>query len=117
MRALLFTSRITIPFGEKVIKDAVFTATRWERAELWILRAAAILMGLAIPLLVIGRGAASILLPVIGGMGAILLLSGWSSLRHQLWRGGALGWAVAAMLTVLLVSAFGSIKPGYSLTI
>ena len=36
-----------------------------------VLRAIAVLAGLVIPLLVIGRGAASILVPVIGGLVAL----------------------------------------------
>ena len=38
-----------------------------------VLRAIAVLAGLVIPLLVIGRGAASILVPVIGGLTALAL--------------------------------------------
>jgi len=82
-----------------------------------VLRAIAVLAGLVIPLLVIGRGAAAILVPVIGGMLAAAIH--WprtaAPLRAALQR--PLVAALAVMFVLWLASVAGSIKPGFSLAI
>ena len=103
--------------GAQAITGSIHAIATSERIEAWILRTAAVLTGVVIPLLVIGRGAASILLPVIGGLSSVLLVSSWARLRRRIWQGGALGWVIVAMLAVLLVSVAGSVKPAFSFTI
>ncbi len=82
-----------------------------------VLRAIAVLAGLVIPLLVIGRGAASILVPVIGGLVALTFY--WprsvEPLRAALAR--PLVAALAAMFALWLPAVAGSLKPGFSLAI
>ena len=82
-----------------------------------VLRAIAVLAGLVIPLLVIGRGAASILVPVIGGLVALAFY--WprsvEPLRAALAR--PLVAALVAMFALWLPSVAGSLKPGFSLAI
>ncbi|MBL8664661.1 MAG: hypothetical protein JNM29_17645 [Candidatus Odyssella sp.] len=82
-----------------------------------VLRAIAVLAGLVIPLLVIGRGAASILVPVIGGLTALALHwpRGPEPLRAALAR--PLAAALAAMFALWLPAVAGSLKPGLSLAI
>lgn len=82
-----------------------------------VLRVIAVLAGLVIPLLVIGRAPAAILVPVIGGLVAISLY--WprtlEPLRAALQR--PLVAALAVMFALWLPSVAGSIKPGFSLAI
>lgn len=82
-----------------------------------VLRVIAVLTGLVIPLLVIGRGAAAILVPVIGGLVALAFY--WprrvEPLRAALGR--PLVAALAAMFALWLPSIAGSLKPGFSLAI
>ena len=82
-----------------------------------VLRAIAVLAGLVIPLLVIGRGAAAILVPVIGGLVALTFY--WprrlEPLRKALQR--PLVAALVVMFAIWLASVAGSIKPGFSLAI
>ena len=82
-----------------------------------VLRAIAVLAGLVIPLLVIGRGAASILVPVIGGLVAVAFT--WprrlEPLRAALARPHVA--ALALMFALWLPSVAGSLKPGFSLAI
>lgn len=82
-----------------------------------VLRAIAVLAGLVIPLLVIGRGAASILVPVIGGLTALAFYwpRGLAPLRTALAR--PLVAALAVMFALWLPAAAGSLKPGFSLAI
>jgi O-antigen ligase len=85
--------------------------------RLQLLRVIAVLAGLVIPLLVIGRGAAAILVPVIGGMLAVAIHWPRSAepLRAALAR--PLVAALALMFAVWLASVPGSLKPGFSLAI
>jgi O-antigen ligase len=80
-----------------------------------VLRAIAVLAGLAIPLLVIGRGAASILVPVIGGLVALAFPwpRGVAPLCAALGR--PLVAALAVMFALWLPAVAGSLKPGFSL--
>jgi O-antigen ligase len=82
-----------------------------------VLRAIAMLAGLVIPLLVIGRGAASILVPVIGGLVALAFY--WprrlEPLRGALAR--PLVAALAVMFALWLPAVAGSLKPGFSLAL
>jgi O-antigen ligase len=82
-----------------------------------VLRAIAVLAGLVIPLLVIGRGAASILVPVIGGLVALAFY--WprrlEPLRGALAR--PLVAALAVMFALWLPAVAGSLKPGFSLAL
>jgi len=82
-----------------------------------VLRAIAVLAGLVIPLLVIGRGAASILVPVIGGLVALAFY--WprrlEPVRAALQR--PLVAALTVMFALWLPSVAGSLKPGLSLAI
>jgi O-antigen ligase len=82
-----------------------------------VLRVIAVLAGLVIPLLVIGRGAASILVPVIGGLVAVAFY--WprslEPLRTALAR--PLVAALAVMFVLWLPSVAGSLKPGFSLAL
>jgi O-antigen ligase len=82
-----------------------------------VLRAIAVLAGLVVPLLVIGRGAAAILVPVIGGLVAIALHwpRRFEPLRAALRQ--PLAAALALMFVVWLASVAGSIRPGFSLAI
>jgi O-antigen ligase len=82
-----------------------------------VLRAIAVLAGLVIPLLVIGRGAAAILVPVIGGL--VALAFNWprrfEQLKAPLQR--PLVAALVVMFALWLPSVAGSLKPGFSLAI
>jgi O-antigen ligase len=82
-----------------------------------LLRVIAVLAGVVIPLLVIGRSAAAILVPVIGGMLAAAIH--WprtaAPLQHALRR--PLVAALATMFVLWLPSVAGSLKPGFSLAI
>ena len=82
-----------------------------------VLRAIAVLAGLVIPLLVIGRAPAAILVPVIGGLVAVTFY--WprtlEPLRAALRR--PLVAALAVMFALWLPSVAGSLKPGFSLAI
>lgn len=82
-----------------------------------VLRAIAVLAGLVIPLLVIGRGAASILVPVIGGLTALALYwpRGLEPLRAAFGR--PLVAALAVMFALWLPAVAGSLKPGFSFAI
>lgn len=87
----------------------------WNRV--WALRTLAVLVGIVIPLLVIGRGATAILVPVIGGL--TLFLVRWPQIGRclTLWKRDALALATGAMLALWLVSVAVSIKPGFSAAI
>ncbi|MCW5773497.1 MAG: hypothetical protein KIT16_17780, partial [Rhodospirillaceae bacterium] len=82
-----------------------------------ILRAIAVLVAIVVPLLVIGRGAASVLVPVIGGL--VLAALRWplsvAPLRAALAR--PLAAALVAMFALWLASVAVSIKPGFSFAI
>lgn len=82
-----------------------------------VLRAIAVLAGLVIPMLVIGRAPAAILVPVIGGLVAVTFY--WprtlEPLRAALQR--PLVAALAVMFALWLPSVAGSLKPGFSLAI
>ena len=106
-----------IPTGTAAIRGSIQATAHAERTKLWLLRAIAVLSGIVIPLLVIGRGATSILLPVIGGLCAVVLLLSWPRFWPRIWQGSALAAAMVGMLAVLLVSVIGSIKPAFSFTI
>jgi O-antigen ligase len=82
-----------------------------------VLRAIAVLAGLVIPLLVIGRGAASILVPVIGGLVALAFYwpKSFEPLRAALAR--PLVAALVVMFALWLPSVAGSLKPGFSLAL
>lgn len=82
-----------------------------------VLRAIAVLAGLVIPLLVIGRGAASILVPVIGGLVALAFYwpRRFEAVRTALQR--PLVAALTVMFALWLPSVAGSLKPGFSLAI
>ncbi len=88
-----------------------------QTVRFWFLHLLALLAGVVIPLLFIGRGAASILVPLIGAMAAVVLLSSKPEQRAEIWRGGTLSWAIVAMLSIMLPSVIVSIKPGFSLAI
>jgi O-antigen ligase len=82
-----------------------------------VLRAIAVLAGLVIPLLVIGRGAAAILVPAIGALVALALHwpRGLEPLRAALAR--PLAAALAAMFALWLPAVAFSLKPGLSLAV
>lgn len=82
-----------------------------------LLRVIAVLAGLVVPLLVIGRGAAAILVPVIGGMVAVALH--WPRRIEPLQAGlrAPLTLALVAMFVAWLPSVAGSLKPGFSFAI
>jgi len=82
-----------------------------------LLRVIAVLAGLVVPLLVIGRGAAAILVPVIGGMVAVALH--WPRRIQPLQSAlrAPLTVALAAMFLAWLPSVAGSLKPGFSFAI
>lgn len=82
-----------------------------------VLRAIAVLAGLVIPLLVIGRGAASILVPVIGGLVALAFYWPRSVEPLRAALGRPLVAALVAMFALWLPSVAGSLKPGFSLAI
>jgi len=88
-----------------------------EAQRVHVLRAIAVLAGLVIPLLVIGRGAAAILVPVIGGL--VALAFNWprrfEQLKAPLQR--PLVAALVVMFALWLPSVAGSLKPGFSLAI
>jgi O-antigen ligase len=85
--------------------------------RLHVLRAIAVLAGLVIPLLVIGRGAASILVPVIGGLVALAFYwpRSFEPLRAALAR--PLVAALAVMFALWLPAVAGSLKPGFGLAL
>lgn len=88
-----------------------------KRIDRILVGCAALLCAIVVPLLVIGRGAAAILVPIIGG-----IVVGWTVREHRLrallaWRHDALGIALIAMLVAWLATVPGSIKFGFSLAI
>ncbi|HEY7609097.1 MAG TPA: O-antigen ligase family protein [Alphaproteobacteria bacterium] len=99
------------------MKNRIGTGPVSDATQRLFLLVLVVLTGVVIPLLVIGRGAASILVPIIGGMVAVLIAFAEPEQRRRLWPGSALGWAIAVMLSVQLLSAIFSIKLGFSLTI
>lgn len=97
--------------------DLVSLRSHAEWNRIWALRVLAVLVGIVIPLLVIGRGATAILVPVIGGL--TLFLIRWPHVGQRLarWKRDPLAVALGAMLTLWLVSVALSIKPGFSAAI
>jgi O-antigen ligase len=106
-------AQVGVSFGEARAAWTVLEAPH----RIHVLRAIAVLAGLVIPLLVIGRGAAAILVPVIGGLVALAFY--WPRtlvpLRAALAR--PLVAALAVMFALWLPAAASSLKPGFSLAL
>lgn len=87
----------------------------WNRE--WAIRTLVILVGIVVPLLVVGRGAAAVLVPIIGGLVIVTLPLQASSTLAARWARDPLGRAIGAMLALWIVSVANSVAVGFSLSI